>query len=61
MIEAQVVCPFCFQSFTVTVDPSEGPQQSLDLDCEVCCHALMVHLQVDEENYLAQANAEKAF
>ena len=61
LLEAQVVCPFCYQSFSMSVDPSEGSTQSQDLDCEVCCHALLVQLQVDEENQEAVAAAEKAF
>lgn len=59
--EVKVDCPFCYQSFTTYVDWSAGNHQTLDLDCEVCCHALVLHVSWDEELETASANTEKAF
>ena len=60
-LETSVQCPFCFQSFEATIDPSEGPSQQLDIDCEVCCHALFISVSIDEETGVVSASSEKAF
>ncbi len=59
--EVSVVCPFCYQSFTTTIDWSGGEHQSLDIDCEVCCHALLLQVDWDEELERATTSTEKAF
>jgi hypothetical protein len=59
--EVTVECPFCYQSFTTFIDWSAGNTQSLDLDCEVCCHALLLSVNWDEELESATVNTDKAF
>ncbi|MEZ4814771.1 MAG: CPXCG motif-containing cysteine-rich protein [Bdellovibrionota bacterium] len=59
--EVKVICPFCYQSFYTFIDWSAGLHQSLDLDCEICCHALVLHAEWDESLEHASANTEKAF
>lgn len=59
--EVIVTCPFCYQSFSTYVDWSAGNDQSLDLDCEICCHALVLHAHLDEESGESQSETDKAF
>jgi hypothetical protein len=59
--EVTVDCPFCHQSFFTLVDWSAGLNQTLDLDCEVCCHALVLKIDWDNELEHAVAHTEKAF
>ena len=45
---AEVICPSCFQAFTL---PAPGPGElpaTLDYDCEVCCRPMLVELWEDE-------------
>ncbi len=37
----EISCPFCGQSFTLTIDTSQAEQQ-LTTDCEVCCRPFEV-------------------
>lgn len=59
--EVRVDCPFCHQSFWTVVDWSGGLSQSLDIDCEVCCHALTLNIEYDEELEIATSSTDKAF
>jgi hypothetical protein len=38
---APIQCPFCGQSFELTVDTSIGSQQ-FTIDCEICCRPFEV-------------------
>ena len=59
--EVTVDCPFCYQSFASVVDWSGGEEQVLDLDCEVCCHALVLSVRWDEDLQSTHVSTEKAF
>ncbi|MFN2507294.1 MAG: CPXCG motif-containing cysteine-rich protein [Chthoniobacterales bacterium] len=39
MVETEVVCPHCGESFPLTVDTSQGGQSSVE-DCSVCCRPI---------------------
>lgn len=41
---ATIQCPFCGQSFDVTVDTSLASQR-FTTDCEVCCRPFEVHAE----------------
>lgn len=42
--EKQITCPFCWESITVLVDPSES--QLYTEDCSVCCRPILIQTEV---------------
>lgn len=46
-IEETFLCPYCLQVNTVFVDISAGQHQELIEDCEVCCRAVSLTIDVD--------------
>ena len=36
-LDAAVVCPYCAEQVTVTLDPGSGTTQDYVEDCPVCC------------------------
>jgi hypothetical protein len=59
--EVTVECPFCYQRFVTWIDWSESAHQTLDIDCEVCCRALVLHVSWDADLEEATCMTEKAF
>ncbi len=45
-MEAEVVCPYCGEVISVSVDEGGGPTQRYVEDCTVCCRP--IELAVDE-------------
>jgi hypothetical protein len=41
---AEVVCPHCGETVTMTLDPGGGPAQEYVEDCEVCCRPWRVRV-----------------
>jgi transcription elongation factor Elf1 len=46
--EAEVTCPYCGESMTITVDPTGGAEQVYVEDCQVCCQPWQVRVHVGE-------------
>ena len=44
--EAQINCPYCGESLTVLIDPSDAGQEYIE-DCQVCCRPII--MQVNEQ------------
>ena len=46
---ADVTCPYCGETNTVSVDPGSGDEQSYVEDCQVCCQPwrVSVHYRHD--------------
>lgn len=42
-----VVCPTCFETFTVVLPSSEEVPCELDYDCEICCRPMIIHCEED--------------
>ena len=42
--EEQITCPFCWESITILVDPSES--QTYTEDCFVCCQPILIQTEV---------------
>ena len=42
--EKQITCPFCWESITLLVDPSES--QLYTEDCSVCCRPILIQTEV---------------
>lgn len=45
--EADIQCPFCWETITIEVDLSAGSARYTE-DCQVCCHPLVITLNVDD-------------
>jgi hypothetical protein len=41
VVDADILCPFCGESFTVAIDTSQGDYDTVQ-DCEVCCRPMRV-------------------
>jgi hypothetical protein len=48
--ERPIQCPYCWETFSILVDPSEGEDQSFVYDCEVCCRPIDVQVRFTGEN-----------
>ena len=46
--EASYVCDSCGEEIVVPLDLSAGETQQYVEDCPVCCHANVIHLEMDE-------------
>lgn len=55
--EVSYVCDACGEEIVIPVDLSEGSHQQYIEDCPVCCHANVIHVDVDD-NGEARAWAE---
>lgn len=45
--EADVTCPHCGETMSLTLDPTGGVEQEYVEDCEVCCRPWRVRLSYD--------------
>lgn len=48
LLEQQITCPFCWESITVLIDPSES--QLYTEDCSVCCRPILIQTDVHGED-----------
>ncbi|MGQ0528293.1 MAG: CPXCG motif-containing cysteine-rich protein [Panacagrimonas sp.] len=57
--EAEVTCPYCWETIVVDVDLSAGSQTYTE-DCSVCCHPILMalHVSEDDERWTLDAQAE---
>ena len=44
--EEQINCPYCGESLTILIDPSDAGQEYIE-DCQVCCRPII--MQVNEQ------------
>lgn len=44
LVESDAVCPFCWESFPLTIDTSAGDYETVD-DCPVCCRPMTVRVR----------------
>jgi len=54
--EEQITCPFCWESITVLVDPSES--QLYTEDCSVCCRPTLIQTEVQGDYVSVQVTQE---
>ncbi len=47
--EAMVMCPYCWASVEITLDPGSGNAQEYVEDCEVCCQPWQLNVHYDED------------
>jgi Cysteine-rich CPXCG len=48
-----VVCPACFEEFSVVSPPREELPAEWDYDCEVCCRPMIISFDDDGEGGIA--------
>lgn len=54
--EEQITCPFCWESITVLVDPSES--QLYTEDCSICCRPILIQTEVQGDYVSVQVTQE---
>ena len=54
--EDEITCPYCWESITILVDPSES--QTYTEDCSVCCRPILIQTQIDGEDISVQVTQE---
>ena len=47
--EASYICDACGEEIVVPIDLSQGTSQDYVEDCPVCCHASLIHVEIDED------------
>jgi len=55
--EKQITCPFCWESITVLVDPSES--QLYTEDCSVCCRPILIQTEVQGDYVSVEVTQEE--
>ncbi|MDB4260354.1 CPXCG motif-containing cysteine-rich protein [Porticoccaceae bacterium] len=56
LLEKQITCPFCWESITVLVDPSES--QLYTEDCSVCCRPILIQTEVQGDYVSVEVTQE---
>ena len=54
--EAEITCPFCWETLTILLDLSVPDQDYIE-DCQVCCQPMRIHY-TSEAGELLHLNAE---
>jgi len=47
--DASYICDSCGEEIVVPIDLSVGAVQEYVEDCPVCCHANVIHVEIDED------------
>lgn len=47
--EASYVCDACGEEIVAPIDLSAGSSQAYVEDCPVCCHANVIHVEIDDD------------
>jgi hypothetical protein len=48
-VDAIVICPYCAEEVSVTLDPGSGPSQDYVEDCPVCCQPWQVNVRYSDD------------
>lgn len=56
--EAHYICDSCGEEIVIPIDPSAGARQEYVEDCPVCCHANVIHVEIDGNDVRVWAEAE---
>ena len=52
-----VVCPACFEEFSVMPPPPEELPAEWDYDCEICCRPMLILFEEDDGEVTATARS----
>jgi len=55
---ANISCPYCGETFEISVDCSAGDQQYVE-DCVVCCQPIELDIRADTEGNLLKVEARR--
>ena len=55
--EENIQCPYCGQSFEISIDASAGSQRFIT-DCEICCRPMEIRAEVEEGEVISVDVAE---
>ena len=47
--QAKYICDACGEEIVIPLDLSAGSRQDFVEDCPVCCHANVIHIDVDDD------------
>ena len=47
--ETSYVCDVCGEEIVIPIDLSAGESQEFVEDCPVCCHPLVIRVEIDED------------
>ncbi|MFQ3345966.1 MAG: hypothetical protein ACI89A_000503 [Porticoccaceae bacterium] len=56
LIEESITCPFCWESITLLIDPSES--QTYTEDCFVCCRPILVSTEIQGDQVQVNVTQE---
>ncbi len=56
LVEKSITCPFCWESITILVDPSES--QIYTEDCFVCCRPILINAQINHGDIYIEVTQE---
>jgi hypothetical protein len=56
LIEESIICPFCWETITLLVDPSES--QIYTEDCFVCCRPILVNTEIQGDHIQVNVTQE---
>ena len=60
--ETSYICDACGEEIVVPLDLSQGSRQEYVEDCPVCCRAILIHVEIDEQGSVnAWAELEQDF
>ena len=48
-LAASVVCPYCAEESSITIDPGSGASQQYVEDCPVCCQPWQVSVRYEND------------
>jgi hypothetical protein len=58
--DASYVCPTCFETNYIGVDPAGGSRQRFVEDCPVCCRPIEFEIAIDADGDAVVRRAEPA-
>ena len=44
LIDTEIECPYCGESFTISVDTTQGDHSMIE-DCTVCCRPMNIQIE----------------
>jgi hypothetical protein len=56
LAEERVICPFCWESITLLIDPSES--QTYTEDCFVCCRPILINTEIQGDKIQVSVTQE---
>ena len=52
LVEVEIACPYCGETFPVTVDTSQGSTSMIE-DCTVCCRPIEMQFECEAGEVLS--------